>query len=328
VWIALVLGLALSCGDDDSSGPEDTTPTPAPVTDLAVAGIGDSTVTLFWTAPHELGAPKRATITSYDVRYGADSLTLANWTSATEVEDVPTPAAPGSPETLTVGGFPLGTRSWFALRCTNDDSVVSGISNSIAATTDTIDDRLLVYYPLIDDSIDVTGHENPITLVNAPFENGGVTCNGIYVYGIDPGGCNVQTPWLDSLDFEAFTIRCRFRVDEIFSPRNWVVVGGFSWRWMGCLLRPDTTVALSYNNTELAPSDAKYTLGEWHEVTLVYDGVTDLGELYLDGVLAASETFAIETGDDRNVGITNGAFAEPFKGTFGGLKVYRGVVRP
>jgi hypothetical protein len=302
------------------------TPVPATVTDLAVASVGDSTVILTWAAPGEI--TKLGAITSYDVRYGPDSLTQENWAAATTVAGEPAPAPPESPETLEVGGLEPGTKYWFALQSMNDLAETSGISNSVAAKTDSIDDRLIAYYPLIDDSIDVTGHYGPIRLVNAPFENGGVACNGVYFLGGVPGAYDVQTPSLTSLDFQAFTIRCRFRVTEVVSPRNWVIVGSWRYRWMGCVLYNDTTLALSYNNNTIVRSDIKYQVGTWHELTLLYDGVADRGELYLDGAFVVSRSFVIEHGDQRDLTTNNGASAEAFKGTFGGLRVYDGIVRP
>jgi hypothetical protein len=53
---------------------------------------------------------------------------------------------------------------------------------------------LIAHYPLISDGIDLTGNNAAMTLQNTPFQNGGIYCNGIYVYSAEPNFCVAQTP--------------------------------------------------------------------------------------------------------------------------------------
>jgi len=315
----------ISCGSDDGGPTGSSNKVPATVTDLAVTILGDSTVSLTWTAPSDPG--KALVVSAYDLRYATTTITDATWDGASQAAEEPTPGASGAPETFTVEGLDLGTSYSFAIKSIDDENAASGLSNVVSATTDSIDDRLIAYYPLVDDSADVTGMNDPMSLLNTPFQNGGIYCNGVSVSGSDPNPSNAETPTIDSLDFGGFTIRVRFQpewADTVFY--NPVIVGGGSYRWMDLRLLPDSTVGLMYNGGGVATGTARYAPGTWYEGTITYDGTT--GRLYLDDTLAAEATFTLTHGDDRNLGITNYSNGTVYYGTLGWLKIYDGVVTP
>ncbi len=129
--IVLVVGLLVlvSCGDDSQK--PDTTP-PAAVTDLALVGSTDSTLTVTWAAPGDDG--DRGQAASYDLRYSLGSLP-AGWDSATVVAGMPLPHQAGQVESVTVGGLEPHLLYRLALKATDEAGNVSGLSNVVEGET-------------------------------------------------------------------------------------------------------------------------------------------------------------------------------------------------
>jgi phosphodiesterase/alkaline phosphatase D-like protein len=113
-----------------ASAPDTVRPAPAGV---AVGSVTDSTALLSWNA---VGDDSLAgTATSYDVRYSTSPITLANFSSATAATGEPTPAAPGTPQSMTVRGLSRQVTYYFALRTSDEVGNVSALSNVPSATT-------------------------------------------------------------------------------------------------------------------------------------------------------------------------------------------------
>lgn len=131
---ALLLGLALSliglggCGEGSKN--TDTT-NPSPISDLAVADVGDSSVTLTWTAPGDDGMDGAAG--SYDLRYLDTPLTDQDWVSSTAVSGLPVPSAPGTRDRVTIRGLPLDRLLYFGLVTHDDSGNTSLLSNVVSA---------------------------------------------------------------------------------------------------------------------------------------------------------------------------------------------------
>lgn len=110
---------------------------PAAITTLQITGLTDSTATLAWNATGDDSLS--GTAQSYDIRYSTAPITLANWTSATQVTGEPAPAVAGTPQTYTVRGLARETRYYFAIRVADDAGNPSALSNvPTAITPDTI----------------------------------------------------------------------------------------------------------------------------------------------------------------------------------------------
>lgn len=110
---------------------------PADVTDLAAAtGSGNGEVDLTWTAPGDDGAV--GTATTYDVRYvpyaNGPIDTEAEWTTASQASDEPSPGPAGSTESWTLTGLTAGSSYYFALKTVDEVPNWSGLSNSPSAT--------------------------------------------------------------------------------------------------------------------------------------------------------------------------------------------------
>lgn len=116
--------------------------------------------------------------------------------------------------------------------------------------------ELIAHYPLASDALDATGNYDPITLTNAPFEEGGVYCNGIYTHR--PGGCLVETPYLSALDFESLSISAQFKIPAVYDEFHPILVGGSAWRWLGAEISESLGLHFLYND-DLHPTGVVVT---------------------------------------------------------------------
>ncbi|MCB9465668.1 MAG: PD40 domain-containing protein [Candidatus Eisenbacteria bacterium] len=105
---------------------------PEPVTDLAIAEVGDRSARLVWTAPR---ASEGAAAERYDLRYSTEALSPATWDSAAVVPDLPLPGAPGEAQSVVVTGLSSGTQYEFALRSVVQTPNWSDLSNIVSVTT-------------------------------------------------------------------------------------------------------------------------------------------------------------------------------------------------
>lgn len=88
-----------------------------------------SSVTLEWTAPGDDGMTGRAT--RYDIRYWTLPLTETFFPLAITVPGVPTPANPGTLQSMTISGLTPGTTYYFALKTVDDAGNWSSMSNVV-----------------------------------------------------------------------------------------------------------------------------------------------------------------------------------------------------
>ncbi len=95
---------------------------------VAVANTTDNSVTLSWNATGDDSLS--GTATRYEVRWSTSSITPANWSSATLVAaGVPTPAAPGTAQNVTVTGLDRSVDLYFAVKVFDDMNNASALSN-------------------------------------------------------------------------------------------------------------------------------------------------------------------------------------------------------
>lgn len=180
---------------------------------------------------------------------------------------------------------------------------------------------LIAHYPLKANANDSTGNNAPMTLINAPFQEGGIYCNGNYFNS--PDCCHAVTPPINNFNFESFSIRAKFKVSGYPSQKP-VFVGGRNYRWIAYYLYQDGTVAMKYNNNNMVRSDVTYSSDTWHEATITY--ADSIGKLYLDDSLAIRCKFGIVHGNDKDIGITDFSYGLVFKGIFSDLRIYNGDI--
>jgi hypothetical protein len=103
---------------------------PTLVTDLAVAGSSDTSITLRWTVPAGSLRPSR-----YEVRGAPGSLDGSGFAAAPLERELAATARAGQTEQLTVSGLRRRTRYAFALRALDAEGRASAISNIAAGET-------------------------------------------------------------------------------------------------------------------------------------------------------------------------------------------------
>ena len=129
--LTLLLGLAVPAAawaNDPSSITEPSSTsnssTPAASTDAAVP-LGS--VLLVWTTPGDDGMSGQAK--SYDLRYSRNPITASNFSNATRVSFVISPAAPGSMTQMLVNGLDPAGGYYFAIKTCDERPNWSAISN-------------------------------------------------------------------------------------------------------------------------------------------------------------------------------------------------------
>jgi hypothetical protein len=200
------------------------------------------------------------------------------------------------------------------------------VFSSCSKTTPQIQSTLIAYYPLISNGVDSTGLNPAITLENAPFEKGGVYCNGIYPVSSNPDFYVVETPSINLLNSKSFSISMDFFVSEKKTQPVWII--GSSGRWIGFYLKADGTVALLYNNWDYLTTPITYSVNEWHNAKISFDGTT--ANIFLDNSLAGSLKFGNgyvelngpDTQTDTDIGTINYSNGDAFEGYVKDLKVY------
>jgi len=194
---------------------------------------------------------------------------------------------------------------------------------SLAAGVTLARGTLLAAYSLDQTAADQTGHYADATILNAPFEDGGVYLNGKYD-GTDPDGSKVQTPGVTQLDFSSLSVRADFKISEWPAANRPILYCGASWRRMGANLTSSGHLYLAYNTIGGPASAETVALDVWHTLVMTYDGAA--GHVFLDGVEVAVQVFTPNHGDDRRFVTFNGGNGTAFKGHLRNLAVYNGVI--
>ncbi|MEO5618049.1 MAG: hypothetical protein ABIS67_09775, partial [Candidatus Eisenbacteria bacterium] len=109
---------------------ETVTRRPATVEDLRVAGAGDSSLTLAWTATGDDGRFGRPSFNR--IRLAEVPLDSASFAAATIGVDARATVNAGSEERVTIANLPRGRKFWIGLRAVDAAGNASAISNSIA----------------------------------------------------------------------------------------------------------------------------------------------------------------------------------------------------
>jgi len=121
----------------------DTIP-PAAIADLsASSGSQRGMIGLSWTAPGD--DESTGASTEYIIRYTTSSeITIANWDSAIDITDEPTPNSASTTENLTVSDLSPGQIYYWAIKSKDEAGNISELSNLTDATANALADSLLI----------------------------------------------------------------------------------------------------------------------------------------------------------------------------------------
>ncbi len=114
----------------------DTT-APAAITNLsATTGSSAGQINVSWKAPGDDGST--GTAAAYTIKYSTSAITSDTlFNAATSVTGVPTPAAAGTTQTMTIAGLTPGGTYYFAIKTRDESSNLSPLSNSPSAVAKT-----------------------------------------------------------------------------------------------------------------------------------------------------------------------------------------------
>jgi chitodextrinase len=99
-----------------------------------------NSVTLSWTTPGDDSLTGNAA--QFDVRYSTSAITGANFASAIRFNGTPTPASPGTRQSVTVTGLNPSTLYYFAIKTADEVPNWSLLSNVISRTTQAAPDTV------------------------------------------------------------------------------------------------------------------------------------------------------------------------------------------
>ena len=95
--------------------------------------VTHNSVTLNWTTPGDDSLT--GTAAQFDLRYSTAAITATNFSAATRFTGTPSPATPGTRQTVTVTGLSANTTYYFAIKTADEVPNWSGLSNVISRTT-------------------------------------------------------------------------------------------------------------------------------------------------------------------------------------------------
>ena len=92
-----------------------------------------NSIQVSWTTPGDDSLT--GTAAQFDLRYSTSAITANNFASATRWNGTPTPAAPGTRQSVVVGGLTPNTTYYFAIKTGDEVPNWAGISNIISRAT-------------------------------------------------------------------------------------------------------------------------------------------------------------------------------------------------
>jgi hypothetical protein len=173
----------------------------------------------------------------------------------------------------------------FALLCGISSRAADDPVALLSRATPLVAQELQVSYPLFDDLADATGNYGDVTLYGnptPPTPPDGVDplcLNGIYLF--DPGGQDMQTPNIFSLDETDLQIDIQFILNELPSFWTPVIMIGPNWRWFGLYIDGDGLIGAKYNNSFIIWSSTTIEIDIWHAAQLKYE--SGVLQIVLDG---------------------------------------------
>jgi len=259
---------------------------PGKINDLAVTDSSSQSITLQWHAP---GADNyTGTCEIYDLRLSTSPIDSANFTSATPVSGLPSPASAGTLESFTIDSLNYATTYYFALKAKDDEGLWSPISNIAIGHTEPKDE--IPPGTISNLALSSVSKRSAIISWTAPADDGqsGRSISGYSIY--------YATFPINSTNFTT--------ADSIMHPCNHTIMPG---------------VAISDTLISLLPNTLYYVAVRSYDEVPNWSALSNVLELSTEAVpVIANTTFPINAYDaqrSRSVPY-NGATLGTFRWTF------------
>lgn len=129
-----VLSNVVSATTTGGGDPQEDEESPNPPGAVSIYATTDTSISLRWMATGDDGVSGQASV--YDIRYSTSPLTEANWASASQADNEPSPALPGTPQIFEVKGLASSTLYYLAIKIGDEVPNWSAMSAVVSATTD------------------------------------------------------------------------------------------------------------------------------------------------------------------------------------------------
>ena len=120
---------------------------PDPIAELATVGVGETSITLSWTASGDDSSS--GTASQYDIRYATTLIADSTWDDALPVAWPPTPQAAGAAESFTIYDLTAATTYYMAMKVADEMPNWSALSDVDSATTALASDPLPLAMALV-----------------------------------------------------------------------------------------------------------------------------------------------------------------------------------
>jgi hypothetical protein len=185
---------------------------------------------------------------------------------------------------------------------------------------------LLAHYPLKVNAKEKSGKGQDLEVLNIDFKDGAAYTAGVYDDFSAGKGNLIMCNNLESLDYEKFSVRVRFKVADFKTMP--VIVVGKNCRLLSFYLLQSGKIALRANNSEiLKDTQTPYQVNQWHQAMIVYRN--KMVTLLLDNVKVVQVplTFSQECTtqwQNKDVSTTDFSNGNSFEGWMSDLQIFSG----
>jgi M6 family metalloprotease-like protein len=211
--------IGINDGTNPNSFLQDGSPGGLNISNVTTAG---TTITFKVTLPSAGGqtlsvAPLSLTIVSTSVVTGnINVISNTNWTATDDADWLDLSSSYGNGNGTLIYTV-TSTNTSTSPRSANITFSASGVNSVIVPVIQNGTGyglNLIAHYPLVSNASDITGNYPDMTIINAPFSNGGIYCNGIFE---NEGFYDVYTPVINQISYDRVKFYVEFKVEQYSS---------------------------------------------------------------------------------------------------------------
>lgn len=185
---------------------------------------------------------------------------------------------------------------------------------------------LLAHYPFQSGVADATGNNQDAIVQNAPFTNGGIYSNGVYVGTGGQNGCLIAMDGINGFNAGDFIIT--FEANLSSDSNNYLFVCGQGYRWLSLKTDNFHQLEVEYwtanNNFESYTVNFTVSTGQWYQFGLKYSQSDHNLLIYVDNDLKATVNVPGGFGHNNDIYFSNthGGYGMAYHGYWRQVKYY------